>query len=287
MLKLAPYTPIEPFEILSARYGRTPQDIIKLDANENPYGPPPEVRAALGTMSFPHIYPDPETRTLRKALGEMNGIPMEHLLVSPDSLLAWQGPIHPRTALPQVGCGADELIDLLMRCVLDSGDVIIDCPPTFTMYAFDADVNDARVVTVPRLDGFRIDVEGIRWASFHTRWQQWSMVSMHMRGLQIVRSEHVQHTPCSMRGGQVHGGPRASRTLGQPDRQRGGAGHQQHRCHSHSCATASSTPRPTARLTSVGGWYLQHEQHPGSVSFHHDPACDNDREIMTDVQQHE
>ncbi len=29
-------------------------------------------------------------------------------------------------------------------------------------YVFDADVNDARVVTVPRLDHFRVDVEGIR-----------------------------------------------------------------------------------------------------------------------------
>lgn len=63
-------------------------------------------------------------------------------------------------ATPQVGCGADELIDLLMRCVLDSGDAIVDCPPTFTMYVFDAAVNNARVVTVPRLDGFKIDVEG-------------------------------------------------------------------------------------------------------------------------------
>ena len=64
--------------------------------------------------------------------------------------------------MTQVGCGADELIDLLMRCVLDPGDAIVDCPPTFAMYVFDADVNDARVVTVPRLDGFRLDVEGER-----------------------------------------------------------------------------------------------------------------------------
>lgn len=62
--------------------------------------------------------------------------------------------------IPQVGCGADELIDLLMRCVLDPGDTIVDCPPTFTMYAFDAAVNGAAVITVPRLDGFRIDVPG-------------------------------------------------------------------------------------------------------------------------------
>ncbi len=47
-----------------------------------------------------------------------------------------------------------------MRCVLDPGDTIVDCPPTFTMYAFDAAVNAASVVTIPRLDGFRIDVPG-------------------------------------------------------------------------------------------------------------------------------
>lgn len=81
LLKLAAYTPIEPFEVLSQRFGRAPEDIIKLDANENPYGPPPEVRAALGTMAWPNIYPDPETRRLRAALAEMNDIPAEHLLV--------------------------------------------------------------------------------------------------------------------------------------------------------------------------------------------------------------
>lgn len=140
---LAPYTPIEPFEILSARLGRRPEDIVKLDANENPYGPPPEVLQALGSMKFPNIYPDPESRTLRSALSEWTNVPIEHLLV---------------------GCGADELIDLLMRCVLEPGDTIVDCPPTFTMYKFDAAVNAAGVVTVPRLDGFKLDVPAIKRA---------------------------------------------------------------------------------------------------------------------------
>ena len=67
-----------------------------------------------------------------------------------------------QSSLPfsQVGCGADELIDLLMRCVLDPGDCIVDTPPTFTMYAFDAAVNDAIVVTVPRRADFSVDVPG-------------------------------------------------------------------------------------------------------------------------------
>jgi histidinol-phosphate aminotransferase len=79
--KLKAYTPIEPFEVLSKKLGKSPKDIVKLDANENPYGPPPEVLEALGNMQFPNIYPDPETRALRKALADWQDVPMEHLLV--------------------------------------------------------------------------------------------------------------------------------------------------------------------------------------------------------------
>uniref|UniRef100_A0A7N0R9A6 histidinol-phosphate transaminase n=1 Tax=Kalanchoe fedtschenkoi TaxID=63787 RepID=A0A7N0R9A6_KALFE len=138
--KLSPYQAILPFEVLSTRLGRKPEEIIKLDANENPYGPPPEVFEALGSLRFPYIYPDPESRRLRAALAEDSGLEAGHILV---------------------GCGADELIDLIMRCVLDPGDKIVDCPPTFTMYEFDAAVNGAHVIKVPRITDFGLDVEKI------------------------------------------------------------------------------------------------------------------------------
>ncbi|KAI4364218.1 hypothetical protein MLD38_020340 [Melastoma candidum] len=138
--KLSPYQPILPFEVLSTRLGRKPEDIVKLDANENPYGPPPEVLEALGSMKFPYIYPDPESRRLRAALAVDSGLESDYILA---------------------GCGADELIDLIMRCVLDPGDKILDCPPTFTMYEFDAAVNGAQVIKVPRNPDFSLDVESI------------------------------------------------------------------------------------------------------------------------------
>lgn len=137
---MAAYTPIEPFEVLSERLGRAPQDIIKLDANENPYGPPPEVRQALAALEFPHIYPDPEARRLRAALAADCGISADYIMA---------------------GCGADELIDILMRCVLEPGDSILNCPPTFGMYAFDADVNNAKVIDVPRRADFSVDVPAV------------------------------------------------------------------------------------------------------------------------------
>ncbi|XP_044504282.1 histidinol-phosphate aminotransferase, chloroplastic-like [Mangifera indica] len=136
--KLSPYEPILPFEVLSTQLGRKPEDIVKIDANENPYGPPPEVHQALGQLKFPYIYPDPESRRLRDALSKDSGLESNHILV---------------------GCGADELIDLIMRCVLDPDDKILDCPPTFTMYEFDAAVNGAHVIKVPRKSDFSLNVE--------------------------------------------------------------------------------------------------------------------------------
>ena len=140
---LPPYTPIEPFEVLSARIGRAPSEIVKLDANENPYGPLPIVREVLANMDFPHIYPDPESRALRKSLEDFTDVPAEYLMA---------------------GAGADELLDLLMRVFLEPEDCVLSCPPTFGMYSFDAELNAARCMEVPRRADFSLDMDGIRKA---------------------------------------------------------------------------------------------------------------------------
>ena len=141
--RMEPYTPIVPFEVLSARLGRAPQDIVKLDANENPYGPPPGALAALAAGRGYHIYPDPEANALRDALSATTGQPKERLLA---------------------GMGADELIDLVLRAVLEPGDVVIDCPPSFGMYPFSTAVNAGRTVVVPRADDFGLNVPAIEAA---------------------------------------------------------------------------------------------------------------------------
>lgn len=143
ILDLDPYTPILPINIIAEQLGMNMDDIAKLDANENPYGPSTGVLEALSEMKFQHIYPDPESRRLRNALALECNIPPEHLLV---------------------GCGADELIDLILRAVLDPKDCIINTPPTFGMYSFDCSVNDGVVIDVPRSGPphFKIDLDQIK-----------------------------------------------------------------------------------------------------------------------------
>lgn len=140
------YTPVIPVEVLAERLSLPVERIVKLDANENPYGPAPKALAALAALGGPHeamrsaIYPDPEHTALRRRLSSFLGQPIERIVC---------------------GAGSDELIDLLMRLTLTPGSAIVDCPPTFGMYAFNAGLHAARVIEVPRDERFEIDPEGI------------------------------------------------------------------------------------------------------------------------------
>lgn len=140
VLELEPYVPILPFEALSRKLGRPVLEIVKLDANENPYGPLPAALEALRAYPYYHIYPDPQQTELCEALGGSLRLPAEHIL-----------PTH----------GADEMIDMLCRMFLRSGDCVVNCPPTFGMYEFDTALAGAQALHVPRRTDFALDIEAI------------------------------------------------------------------------------------------------------------------------------
>ncbi len=140
---MKPYTPILPFEVLAQKLGRAPDQIVKLDANENPYGPSPQAREALAQAAFLNIYPDPANTFLREALARFTGLPQDRLFP---------------------GAGADELIDLALRATITPGDVVIDCPPSFGMYPFSSGVNAAQFIEVPRRADFALDMPAIESA---------------------------------------------------------------------------------------------------------------------------
>ncbi len=137
LLAMPGYVPIEPTDVLAARLGIAPEDVLKLDGNENPFGPSPKAFVAIAGERNYHIYPDPEQRRVREALAA-------HLGVDATAIVC--------------GLGSDDLIDLVLRAIVTPGDAIIDCPPSFGMYPFSAAVAGARVLTAPRQESFALDV---------------------------------------------------------------------------------------------------------------------------------
>jgi histidinol-phosphate aminotransferase len=138
-LQIPGYVPIEPPEVLAARIGLPAEAIVKLDGNENPYGPSPRALEAIAREPGYNIYPDPEQRRLRRALSDYLGVGPEHIVA---------------------GAGSDELIDLLTRMFVAPGEAVLNFPPTFGMYAFSAEVQGARVINLPRRPDFSLRLEG-------------------------------------------------------------------------------------------------------------------------------
>ncbi len=137
---LKPYQGVDSMEVMAQKAGIPPEKIIRLNGNENPFGPSPQVVKALGRFQHYNHYPDPEQRRLRDALAG-------YLEVPPGQIVA--------------GNGSDELIDLILRMFMGPGENIVIPTPTFGMYAFSAEVCGGGAVAVPRDDDFEIDVEGM------------------------------------------------------------------------------------------------------------------------------
>ncbi len=130
-------------ETIAERLGMRVDELAKLDTNENLYGPSPKVRAALAAFDRVQFYPDAYYARLRAALARHTGAPADKIVVSN---------------------GLDEMIDLLTRLLVAPGQAVVDCPPSFEVYAWAADINHARTVRVPRRDGFALDLDAIERA---------------------------------------------------------------------------------------------------------------------------
>jgi len=144
LLELLGYEPIEPVDVLAEELGIPADQIVKLDGNENPYGPSPRVKEALADFDLYHIYPDPEQRRVRQALADYLGLDSEHIVV---------------------GNGSDELLELIACLFLSPGDVAVNCVPTFGMYAFVCQIRGARIVEVPRREDFSLDLAAVQEAT--------------------------------------------------------------------------------------------------------------------------
>ena len=119
------------------------KDIIKLDANENPYGCSPRVNQALAKYQEFSVYPDDNQTRLRGLLAEYTGVSADHIVAE---------------------SGSNRLIDLLLRLLISPGDEVINCVPTFVMYRFSTLLCGGTLVEVPRDNNFTVNVEAVKAA---------------------------------------------------------------------------------------------------------------------------
>ncbi|GAJ27447.1 biosynthetic aromatic amino acid aminotransferase beta [Liquorilactobacillus sucicola DSM 21376 = JCM 15457] len=121
------YTPEEPLSEVKKRYGI--KRLVRLSANENPYGTSACVKEAILKWNFEeeNRYPDGYAFELRKAVAHKLNVDGKKLIF---------------------GVGLDEIIAMFSRIFLETGDEVLVTNPTFSEYALHAGIEGAKVIKI-------------------------------------------------------------------------------------------------------------------------------------------
>ena len=118
------------------------QGMVKLDAMENPYTLPLELRRELARLieGAPiNRYPDPQARALKDRLRQVMGIPSECELI--------------------LGNGSDEIIAILINAVAGAQATVMTPSPGFAMFKMSTIIARANFVGVPLETDFSLNAE--------------------------------------------------------------------------------------------------------------------------------
>ena len=127
--KVVPYVPGEQPKI---------DNIIKLNTNENPYGPSPRVKDIVMDMDKLKLYPDPAASALVDAIADYHGVTSDKVFV---------------------GVGSDDVLAMSFLTFFNSGKEILFPDITYSFYDVWADLYKIPYKAVPVDDGFRLKKE--------------------------------------------------------------------------------------------------------------------------------
>ena len=123
------YNGVKPIELIAEELNIPAKKIIKLDGNENPYAPLPEVLETLGSLENVSFYPDMLSSKLLKILAKKENLKPNNFII---------------------GSGSDELIELLIRAYASPSDTVLTFVPTFGMISFLAHVHGVYFKVIPQ-----------------------------------------------------------------------------------------------------------------------------------------
>ncbi|HOB12772.1 MAG TPA: histidinol-phosphate transaminase [Novosphingobium sp.] len=119
--------------------GADGKPLVKLSANENPLGCSPAALAARAEAAPAERYPDPDSKALRAAIGNVHGIPADRIVM---------------------GTGSDELLHLAAQGYAALGDEVIYVRYGFSVYDIAARRCGATPVVAPDAD-YGTDVDAL------------------------------------------------------------------------------------------------------------------------------
>ncbi len=125
---------------------RPGQRLIKLNTNENPYPPSPRVRRAVAKAmsgSAIRLYPAPRADEFVASASRIYSIPQSMIMA---------------------GNGSDELLAMVFRATLGSGDSVAYPVPTYSLYDTLALVQEARILHCPVGPDFELPLDALAQA---------------------------------------------------------------------------------------------------------------------------
>jgi len=116
--------------------GKDPREtqppLIKLDSNENPFGPSPcAIEAMHTTLAASHYYPDDDCTELRHKLAAFHAVPIEQVLVT---------------------AGSTEMLALLCQTMLAPDLNAVTSERSFIIYGMAVHATGAQLIQAPMLD---------------------------------------------------------------------------------------------------------------------------------------
>lgn len=134
---LSPYMPGRPIEDVKKEYGL--DEVIKLASNENPLGCSPDVLETIRSTDSLELYPDGNCTVLKQELASKLNLDCEEILLTN---------------------GSDEMVDMLAKTFMSSGDEVIMSSITFPRYNSVTTMMGAKPVVVPLKD-WTYDLDGM------------------------------------------------------------------------------------------------------------------------------
>ncbi len=127
--KLKAYTPGE--QVLD-------KDIIKLNTNENPYLPSPDVQDILSMIDISRLskYPDPNCIELRRVIADLHNCNIDEIFI---------------------GNGSDEILALSLRAFLERDESVGFFEPSYSLYPILANIEELRSIPIQLDSSFNWD----------------------------------------------------------------------------------------------------------------------------------